>query len=294
MPQTITNNAHIGYQYETSNKTVNVETQTNYVTTSITQNCVNILKTSNKDYFGPNDQITYNLFISNNSNSTIYNVELLESLNEFTNYIPKSSTITLSNGTTKKILESNNSLDSCRPIVGNIINDNENKNKFGFKLNNINPNENILISFSTKVENNDEIPESIASSATLYYSLKSDKIQTLSVSSNTNIINKAYALLNVTKSVDKSVAICGDSITYTINLSNEGNINATNVHIKDTLPCNFKLKSINFLIADLPYNIDYNLDETNTLKIPAKDLDTSLCIPANSNDNVLKINGIII
>ena len=294
MPQTITNNAHIGYEYETSNNTVHIETQTNYVTTSITKNCVNILKTSNKDYFGPNDQITYNLFISNNSNAIIYNVEILESLNEFIKYVPGSSTITLPDGTTKKILDSDNPLDLCRPIVGNIIDNNLNTNKFGFKLNNINPNENILISFSTKIKNSDNIPESITNLATLYYSLTPETPKTLTVTSNTNIINKAYAFLSATKSVDKSVAILGDSITYTINFSNEGNINATNVHIKDTLPKNFKLTNINLVIADLPYEIDYNLDETNTLNIPSNPLDTTLCIPANSNDNILKINGTII
>ena len=38
MPQTITNNAQIEYQYEASNGTVSLETQTNYVTTNISQN----------------------------------------------------------------------------------------------------------------------------------------------------------------------------------------------------------------------------------------------------------------
>ena len=61
MPQTITNNAQIAYQYDALSQNVSLETQTNYVTTNIVQNCVNILVTSNKNHYAPNDTIIYNI-----------------------------------------------------------------------------------------------------------------------------------------------------------------------------------------------------------------------------------------
>lgn len=297
MPQTITNNAQIEYQYEASNGTVSLETQTNYVTTNISQNHINILKTSNKDHFGPKEKITYNLFISNNSSSTIFNVEILESLSEFTNYIKNSSTITLSDGISSPIKEidnTNSAEGENLPIVGNIISsESESFNNFGFKLKNIAPNETVLISFSTDINEKDDLPESISNNATLYYSRDPENKIKLSVKSNTNIINKAFAQLVATKSVDKTSAISGDTLTYTISINNQGNINANNVHIIDKLPSNFEVLSVDLVIADLPYKMGYRIDEDNTLTIPASENEQGFCIPANSDDNTITIRGTI-
>lgn len=294
MPQAITNNATIEYQYETANNTVSLETRTNYVTTNITQNCINVLKTSNKDHFGPNEKITYNLFISNNSNSTIYNVEILESLSEFTEYIQNSSSITLSNGETIPIKDANNTTSNELPTVGYIIEENaSSKNVFGFKLNNIGSNETILVSFSTQIKENDNLSETISNSATLYYKSTPESTSRLSIRSNTNTINKAYALLSAVKSVDKSNAFCGDPLVYTIKISNHGNVNATNVHIVDQLPANFELTNVDLVIADLPYKIGYRVDENNTLTIPSSENEKGFCIPATSDDNILTISGVV-
>lgn len=295
MPQTITNNAQIEYQYETVNNTISLETQTNYVTTNIVKNNITVLKTSSKDHFGPNDTIIYNLFISNNSSSSIHNIEIAETLSEFIKYIPNSSNITLSDGITTQITDSNDPNDIERPIVGYIIDNDKTAldNAFGFKINSIEPNSTTLISFSVKVSNNKILPESISSSSILSYSSSKDNISRTVVESNTVTLNKAYALLNAVKSVDKTTAFSGDSLTYTITLSNQGNVNALNVHITDSLPNNFELSSVDLVIADLPYKIGYRVDENNTLTVPASTCEPGFCVPANSDDSVLTIKGII-
>lgn len=62
---------------------------------------------------------------------------------------------------------------------------------------------------------------------------------TIPSSSNTNTVNTAinYASLgSISKSVDKSFATCGDTLTYTIYIPNTGTVTALNVVFKDTIP----------------------------------------------------------
>lgn len=294
MPEAFTNSAQIKYQYETASDLVSLETQTNYVTTNIMQNYVNVLKTANKDHFGPGEIITYSIFITNNSSTTLHNVEISEPLDEHISYVPNSTNLTLSNGVIVPVTDVNHSECGQRPVAGYIIENNISCNHdFGFRLNDIEPNSTILISFSVKIQNTNLLPDSISSASTLYYSSAQENTARLSISSNAVAVNKAYALLTATKAVDKTSAVSGETLVYTIALKNEGNINASNVHIIDALPRNFEIQSVDLIIADLPYKTDYQVDENNNLMVPASELDLGFCIPANSDDNILTISGIV-
>ena len=293
MKHTLTNNAHIDYQYETSGRIVNAEAKTNYVTTGVVNASLNIMKTSCKNYFGPNDTITYNIFVSNNALSTAYNVSIIDRLHPCLSYLPGSTTITYSDGNSCKVEESNDVLNKTIPLVGNVILENDSKNSsFGFKIGNLVPNSNAMISFSVSLNKCEELPETIINSATAYYSLtESDSAERTSVESNEICINKAYALITATKSVDKETALYGDSLSYKILINNSGNLDATNLRISDPLPNEFIVDEVKFKIADLPYNISYNIDENNILTIPATQNEVGLCIPANTEDNYIYING---
>lgn len=294
MSQLLTNNAQIDYQYETLGNTIDSKTQTNCVTTSIIEPNLNILKTACPNYFGPGGKITFNIYISNNAISTVYNVTIYESPQNYFSYIPGSAVITYSDGTVISINESNDSENNTTPLVGQIINENNiEKNSFGFKIGNLAPNTNIMISYSVEINNND-IPESITSYSIAYYSLTdSSSSPRFSTYSNEIALTKAFALITASKSVDKESAFCGDNLCYKILLSNIGNIDATNVRICDPLPNEFRLNNVKFKIADLPYNTSYNVDENNVLTIPACNSDDGLCIPANTDDNCISIYGTI-
>lgn len=296
MSQTIlTNNAQIDYQYETLGNIIDSETQTNYVTTNIIEPNLSILKTACRNYFGPGDKITYNLCISNNAFSTVYNVVVSEFLGNYFKYIEGSAVITYSNGTSIPIEESNDLNNENIPLVGNIVCENNTENPiFGFRLGHLAPNTNLMISFSVEISNNNDIPNSINSYSIAYYSLNESLTSPrFNVQSNEYIITKAFALLTASKSVDKGTAFCGDNLCYKIFLSNSGNIDAINVRICDPLPAEFRLNNVKFKIADLPYNISYNVDENNVLTIPASSSENGLCIPANTDDNCIFIYGTI-
>lgn len=296
MAQTLLkNNAKIYYQYETLGNTVNSEVETNCVTTNIIEANLNILKTSSQNHFAPGDKITFNLYISNNTFSTLYNLIIIESSSDFFSYIEDSAFITYPDGKCINIPISNNITDEQVPLVGTIASEKSSNNpSFGFKVGNLEPNANLIITYSVRINNNENLPNKITSSSIAYYSLiNSSSATRFSIQSNECVITKAFALLSVSKQVNKETAFCGDTLCYKIFLSNSGNIDATNVRIYDNLPIEFRLNNVKFKIADLPYNISYNVDDNNLLSIPASDSEEGLCIPANTDDNCISIYGTI-
>ena len=287
---TITNNAQIKYQYEASGKTMNIVTNTNYVTTNISKTNINLLKTSNIDYFAPGEKINYNIFIANSSNLPIFNVSIVDNIPKYLIFLDKSATVTNQKGEITPI-----TYENIQFFNESTLKTNKNSKEIEFFLGTLSANETSMLSYAVQMPTLKEtLPKSIDTYATLYYSNKETEVSKKnSVNSNINSINKAFALLVAEKIVDKTTAFCGDKLIYTISLKNKGNIDATNVRITDVLPKNFKLEDINFIISDLPYKSTFRVDENNILNIPEKEEDIGLCIPANTSDNSIIIKGYI-
>ena len=289
--QILTNSAQIDYQYNASGKTMNIGTKTNYVTTNISKDSINLLKTSNSNYYAPGERINYNIFIANSSDDNIYNVSVIDNLPNFLKFVENSATFTNKEGNISKISQKNILFEN-----NNISKYDKNLNKIEFVLGNLSPKDTAMISYSVMTPSAKEtVPDIIETYANLSYSnkLKSSDSKIV-VKSNINSITKAYALITAEKIVDKTTVFCGDKLQYTISLNNKGNIDATNVRITDILPNNFKLEEINFTIADLPYSATYKIDENNILSIPADINETGLCIPANTSDNSIVIKGEVV
>lgn len=289
--QILTNSAQIDYQYNASGKIMNIGTKTNYVTTNISKSSINLLKTSNSNYYAPGERINYNIFIANSSNDNVYNVSVIDNLPDFLKFIENSAMITNKDGNTSQILKKNIIFD-----YGDIEKKDKNLNKVEFILGDLKPNDTVMISYSVTAPPAKEIsPENIETYANLLYSNKPENLNVkITVKSNINCVTKAYALITAEKIVDKTTVFCGDKLKYTISLNNKGNIDATNVRITDILPNNFKLEEINFIIADLPYSATYKIDENNILNIPADISEPGLCIPANTSDNSIIIKGEVV
>ncbi|SHH95345.1 conserved repeat domain-containing protein [Clostridium collagenovorans DSM 3089] len=70
--------------------------------------------------------------------------------------------------------------------------------------------------------------------------------------------------VNVTKSVSKAYATIGDTLTYTINIANAGNVDATNVNFRDVVPEGLSFVKGSVSIDNIPQP-DYNPYESFTL-----------------------------
>ena len=71
--------------------------------------------------------------------------------------------------------------------------------------------------------------------------------------SNTVTTNISVGSLDVAKSVDKKYATIGDILTYTIVVTNTGNINATNVQFIDPTPANVVFQTGTVTVNGLSY-----------------------------------------
>ena len=80
-----------------------------------------------------------------------------------------------------------------------------------------------------------------------------------------------FAQIEITKLVDKTVVASGDTLTYTFNIENSGNIEATNVVITDTLPAEFTITSVmsetNGVVTVYDAT-DYTVSADNTIVLP--------------------------
>lgn len=285
MSEIFSNYATINYQ-NSNNGTNTYETETDKSFIKISEPSVVILKTSNSTFFAPDDEIVYNLIISNNSLSPIFNITLSDSTSQFMSYVENSIKITYSNGVSY-------SLDD--KSISDNISFNDNSSQFDLKITSLGANETIMVSFTSKVKDDISEIDSISTSANLSYSFNElSNSNKITICSNTHVLNKAFALINASITADKSTVSSGEYLSYTINIKNSGNVAASNVRITDRLPNNFKVKDVTTKIADLPYSISFNVDEDNVLTIPSKNDECGICIPANTDDNSILIEGTIV
>lgn len=104
------------------------------------------------------------------------------------------------------------------------------------------------------------------------------------------ITREDFAQVEITKSVDKDVISSGDTLTYTFELENSGNIPATNVVITDTLPQGFDITSVQSTtngVTTVYDATDYTVSADNTLILPTG-ADVAITVPARTESG----NGI--
>lgn len=190
----------------------------NIVPTTIVKATLSSSKVVNKNFANIGDILTYTIPISNSGNTTISNILFLDT-------IPLGTTF-ISNSLKQDGVVISGSSDSPGVTLPNAIGSGKTT----------------TVTFQvqvTTIPNPNPIPNtaSIIGSFTIDSTTTPNTIGTSS--SNTNIVNTQInnaSLSGVTKFVDKSFANCGDTITYTIQIPNTGNVTAQNVIFKDTIP----------------------------------------------------------
>ncbi|MGL4849982.1 MAG: hypothetical protein ACRC28_13860 [Clostridium sp.] len=197
---------------------VSGSSESNIVSTKIAPtNLITVgTKTVDKPFSNVGDTLTYTLGTTNNSTIVLNNVVLIDTVPDGINFIPGSVTV---NG------------------VANLTANPEN----GVQVGNVNPGDSVLVLFKAVVTSIVNTGAVLKNTGTISYSFLPDaggefryrSIVTNEVSTtiNTAIISGS----GFVKSVDKTGAEVGDILTYTIRLLNSGNVDATNVLIKDTL-----------------------------------------------------------
>lgn len=217
------------YTVDPSAAPVTTSTSTNIVTNPVLDAMITMIKSVDQTLVTLGDTITYTTLLTNSGNTNATNITFTDLIPDGTTFVSDSVTI---NGITQLGLNPNT----------------------GITIGSIAPNSSIAIAFqvtatSTPVQN------PIANSATASYTFIADPnapIVSRNVTSNTTFTTINTATILSSKQVDKAFSHIGDTLTYTVTLTNNGNSSAQNVIFTDTVPSGTTFIANTFSINGIP------------------------------------------
>nr|WP_240515004.1 DUF11 domain-containing protein [Bacillus cereus] len=217
IPQTnpILNSGTTTYQYipVPNQPAVSATDTTNIVSTQVNNATVTMTKAVDKNYADIGDTLTYTVAFTGTGNTNANNVIFTDAIPTGTTFVLNSLTI---DGTTQVGANPANGVN-----IGSIPTGTTKNVSFQVVVNTIPP--------SNVVSN--------GSSASYQYTVNpSQSPVTKNIFSNLVSTQINNANLTLTKSTNKQFATIGDTISYTILITNSGNTAATNVQLTDPLP----------------------------------------------------------
>ncbi len=230
-PNAITNQSSTTFQYmyDASKPIVTQMVASNTVQTTINNATIAAVKSADKQFANVNDMITYTTTLTNNGNTLASNVIFTDVLPNGTSFIPNSVTV---NG---------NALPNTNPASGIAIDP-------------INPNTSATISFQVIV-NSIPSPNPIPNqSNTAYQYVIDPNLPPASANALSNVITTQInnATIVATKSVNTPTAAIGDIVTYTIAVTNTGNIPASATVLTDGLGAGASFVQNSVTINNIP------------------------------------------
>lgn len=266
----IYNYATDSYQYyiDPSNPPIVVQGVTNTVTTVINVGSLNVTKAVSKAYATIDDVLTYTVTIYNSGNTVAKNINFRDVIPTGLTMVPGSVTI---NGS---------SYPSYDPYAS-------------FTLGNLVAGGTVVLTFNANVTSL-PTPSLISNTANLVFFYRIDPNGSdiaSQVNSNTVTTQINLGLLSITKSVDKMYCTMGDILTYTIVVSNSGNVTAKNVIFSDNLQPDIifnggSVKVNGTTHPDYDPNVGFSLGNIEPLNsVPV--IFTATVISAPTHDSVL-------
>ncbi len=183
----------------------------NTVTTNINVGSLSNTKTVDKMYAKVNDTINYTSTITNTGNVNATNLFFTDILQSALMFV--SGTVSI-NGVVYPALN---------PTTG-------------FELSDLAPGQSVTVGFGTKITSL-PTPAYVENTSNINFSYRIDpsgSVTTKDVPSNSVTTNVVLGKITALKAVDKTIATIGDEITYTITLTNVGNVIDYSVVFQDT------------------------------------------------------------
>lgn len=211
-PPQITNYASANgvYKIDPQGPDYQATTTTNTVTTQINVGSLALVKSVDKDYAKVSDTLTYTTVITNDGNVNALNLLFYD------------------------ILQSELSFVAGTVRINGVVNPNLNP-ILGFTLGNLSPTQSITVTFDAKINSLPTPPQAVNKSQVEFNYKINPQGSTLTITtfSNTVVTQIVKGQLTITKAVDKTIATVGDILTFTINVSNNGNVIANDAFFTD-------------------------------------------------------------
>ncbi|MBD8497571.1 DUF11 domain-containing protein [Paenibacillus arenosi] len=206
-PQELVNQATVGYSYiAPDGRTLTGTVTSNPVTIPVSSPNLTLSKQSNYTSVGIGDTIVYSISLNNSGVAPVTDVTLTDSIPDGASFVPNSVTI---NGIP---------IPTADPQTG-------------ITIGTIAPSATVLVTFQANVVTV-PLPPTLVNQATASFT---SGTFTGTSTSNTVVIAVFQPALTLAKSSELTNASIGDTFTYTIQVSNTGNI-AANITITDPIP----------------------------------------------------------
>ena len=209
----VTNQSNVKYSYTIPGEpTKSGEEYSNPVETEILSSAISKVKTSDKTVIAEGETAHQTVVITNNSGVTLQNVTFKDVMSGGATYVPGSVAI---NGV-------------AQPSYDLIT---------GFPLPNIPAGGSVSVTY-TIIADNPLTTTPVTNYATITYTVNDPNRGPVTYSENTNEVSIQIVSVRMTnvKSVDKGVAVSGETLHYTSVITNTGTVNKTNLTFIDPIP----------------------------------------------------------
>ncbi len=298
MSRTFTNQSTVSYDYEGATST---KTNTSNIVTSTMNDRVSfsVEKTSLATDFSAGDVLTYLIHVTNTGSDTLNHFTVSDNLggSDLLSYVDGTARLFI-DGTLKDITPT--STDPLEFVISEtVVRDQE-----------------FILMFNAMVESDvDEDVTEIENSVTVRgcstcgcgcdndndsstSDSESDENRRCHTETATlTIPRRNSAELLITKSASRDNFSCGDEFDYFITLTNNGNLDASNVVVKDKMPDEFTLTEVHMENGGNHYmfnSSEYDVDDENNLTVPNA-TGTAILVPTSSlgrdNSTVIRIHG---
>ena len=219
MATIITNRATVNYRYGTVS-----DTAVSNVTSTVLNGPLNIEKNSLTSTYRFGSLITYLITVSNPSSNLAGAVTVTDNLGSF---VSNGNTITpLTFVGPASLFINGEYVSDITPIIS--------ANRIRFTLNSIPAGGNVQIMYQARVNNTAPLGLDACITNTSTVTFICDCPCETPASDSHTVCAEEYADVRITKSVCPNPVICGDELTYVIDVYNYGTIPATNVILTDT------------------------------------------------------------
>lgn len=209
----VTNQSNVKYSYTIPGEpTKSGEEYSNPVETEILSSAISKVKTSDKTVIAEGETAHQTVVITNNSGVTLQNVTFKDVMSGGATYVPGSVAI---NGV-------------AQPSYDLIT---------GFPFPNIPAGGSVSVTY-TIIADNPLTTTPVTNYATITYTVNDPNRGPVTYSENTNEVSIQIVSVRMTnvKSVDKGVAVSGETLHYTSVITNTGTVNKTNLTFIDPIP----------------------------------------------------------
>ncbi len=249
------NSANITYNYTgETNAAVS-----NMTTTSIAEeHSMTAEKLSQNSAWRPSENLTYILRVENTGTQPIYAISIQDDLGgaePLLSFVAGSAKMIMGSVVTPIVPTSTSPLTIAMPGT-------------------LEAGEGVLFSYIAKVKSSiDPTIDTITNSVTVagHEASAAGPVITVTPAPSLSLPKAEYAEVRIEKRVDKDTASIGDKLTYVFRLENYGNAEATNVTLRDDLPENFTVESIQSETGGsvtVYEAADYSVDTDNKLILP--------------------------